>query len=95
MLAEILILGFYCSFSESDRVNFVLMIFVTQTGSFLLQALAEEFSGKVYFAKVNVDENDVSKKTSTLQQISQCLKYVIFIISFLRMFYDNTCLVIG
>ena len=68
MLAEILILGFYCSFSESDRVNFVLMIFVTQTGSFLLQALAEEFSGKVYFAKVNVDKNEVRKKPIKLRE---------------------------
>ena len=67
MLAEILILGFYCSFSESDRVNFVL-IFVTQTGSFLLQALAEEFSGKVYFAKVNVDKNEVRKKPIKLRE---------------------------
>ena len=32
----------------------------------MLQGFAEEFSGKVYFAKVNVDENDVSNKTSTL-----------------------------
>ena len=34
-----------------------------------------EFSGNIYVAKVNVDENDVSKKTSALWQISQCLKY--------------------
>lgn len=62
----------------------------------MLQGFATEFSGKAYFAKVNVDENDVSKKTSC--SVANFPMFEICNIYYLlpeNMYYDTICLVNG